>query len=757
MRVRRPVVAFGVLVIAVVGVAAWLAGATDLPRPGSPDPATAMAALPTGTVEAVRPSSEADAYPGAYPPAYPMPGAYPTPPPTPALAAHIDGLPEGAVVEGEAITEAWYRGPGVRVDYLKLRLGDGRADWGAVESDSSGSRLVWRLRFLYPDLEPLAMSLRHRWTRDFVVETASGDWLLLPSREVGAAGPMALLSLAGPLIAPDQSDGMVRWLEWDGDPDPEPALVVDEGGGEILYAPAPEALRWLPAVKLLPRDVVVDLDGDGVGEIVSPGDGGGWRVRDWNGSAFVDAASVADAAPSPVVVAPGALPPLPADLFLIRGGVLMRWRAAGGALEDIAGEGTGRDKAQVISFRLSADGTRVAYDLFDPGAAPADQRRLMVVDLESGRTWPVAEDFVGGADLPELGFYAISGDGRQVVFLAEDAPGPGPGAHGPYPGRPPGLAAPMPRRLAGGDAIGTWYLVDLGAPAEARPIGACSLVGEAGTAMGVTAGCAGVLASPDGTRMAWGDGTGLHVMELPAGTTRLLVAAEFGSGGEWGVRLPVPYRWSPDGEAMIVEDRHFEGGGLYFCQLADDCTQRRSVGGTWGRTDVDVGIGGRVAVTSLEDRVLAVVPVDFGPRAGGAAVTGETQPPSDAYSGGVADLLAAKGIDGPGIPISPRWLPGGDLAVTLRYPGERYQGNGVFVVHPDGDWERVLRLPPVQPPGEGEYWDPGRIHWSPDSTAFIVDADREGRWLVGSMTDGALWDVTAALGGSGAITWSGAP
>lgn len=247
-------------------------------------------------------------------------------------------------------------------------------------------------------------------------------------------------------------------------------------------------------------------------------------------------------------------PPLPADLYFLRDGALWRWPAEGGALQHMAGD-------SLVAYRVTPDGRRVVY-------LTAEGRYYL---LDEGGPGPQLLPTTGHPlvyyttlghimnpdlnDLLELDQFALTSDGRYLVYIAWET------------ASPPGTAAPStPLPTPAPQVRGTLYAWDLGG-GEQTELGPCTDEGG----MGTTA-CEGLLLSPDGTQVAYADAVGLWVAQVPSGEPRLL-AAHIEPGGSPYSRISLPHAWSPDSRWLLVNVAHYEGYHLAVIEIRSGMVQ----------------------------------------------------------------------------------------------------------------------------------------------------------------------------------------
>lgn len=726
----------------------------------------------------------------------PLPAAYP--PPEPRLHDAIEGVGGGTFVESGAGWPWGAPGEPFRVDVVALRGADGMLDLGVVVSDAATSRLVWslgrdggearRIDSLAPQavrvtLPPPSAGPTGAREPDAAAATAAADtaavvtaggarWLVVLRRRVvggtdaapaaPAAGgtppdaspstaPLpgatdldiqvsATLALDGVAFVPDPGSVEVDRSDWTGDGTPDAALASRDFRTLILYAGPADGPPAPPAARVDWPGQVVDVEGDGRFEIVTPA-GAQWRVEAWDGQAFVAAAPIPAALPAPAPVVDGALPPLPRDLLFVRGSEVWRWPRAGGALARVMPDPTvGRADGwrggppRFTRFRVARDGGQIAYPLgrFEKAGAErydVEVTELFVFDPASGATTRVAADIpdnLPGRGLPGVDFFAIAPEGNEVVFV-----GP-------------------PRD--GGRFAGAVYAAPVADAGAARVLADCGPSDTVGSAS--RGGCDGLLLAPTGEWAAFSDAGGLHVVDLAGGPPRTLAAVVSETqGGVEGVHLP--RSWSPDGRFLITSVGYFEGSGNVVWDV-ETGTPRDLWVFEYVGPGSDLGwLSDGSAALEARDGAAPLRRFDLAAGAEGGGwrpVLGFLSGPRDADGGGY-------------LAFAPHGLADGEIGFALRQSAtDLFWGNGLFRVGPDGrGWRPIAALPPGAAYENGRFRHDlrGQVTWSPDGAAFVfVDLDpADGSVqtvLVGRTTGGdAVWEATALIGGDDGFAWGG--
>jgi hypothetical protein len=234
--------------------------------------------------------------------------------------------------------------------------------------------------------------------------------------------------------------------------------------------------------------------------------------------------------PPIVTVDPGRLPPIPHDLFFLRGYTLVRWNHVTGQLETLEGPrgarvpGLGAPSLEgpplgaVLWFDLAPDGQHVVLfrrALYD------NTYEFAMLDVSTHQVTVLVQR---GQD--DLAMKALSPDGQWVSYGVVE-----------YPTRAPGPAARARGPLPGGVNSFRLYALRVDAPEQVVEIGLCATV-----AMGV---CRGSAWSPDSRTLAWSDARGVWLAE-PGQAPRLALART-----EPDLQYAVQ-SWSPAGRFLLL-------------------------------------------------------------------------------------------------------------------------------------------------------------------------------------------------------------
>jgi hypothetical protein len=693
------------------------------PSPQAPAPADHAAAI--AATATLQPDT------GAYP--YPQPTARPTG----VLHDGILGLPAGATPDSSAawpISSPWL--PDV-LHAVPIRTADGQLDLVVISSDYRESRYVWSLRndsglALDPvRIRAQGVSFPYQVSggSGALVDTESQTGLLvLEATPAGSPMPVevrAWLVLDGVDFLPTERPVGVTFTDWSGDGLVDALLESADRTAAVLFDPTAQAVVFRQVARLTAPAEVSDVDGDKRYEIVERS-GNSWHVQRWDRGAFRDAPPIPGAPAVLGAARDGRLPAIPADLLFLRQHEIWRWPQQGGVLERLmpdpeAGraEGTGRGQTGPRTFWLLPGGGRFAYPLSrverSPQGDDAVVTDLFVFDPATLQTTKVAPDIPSGT-LEELGSLGprFTPDGEFVVYVGQSRK---PATHG-Y----------------------SIYIAPTSAPDRSIVVGDCGRL-----AIEEDPYCNGLVLSPDGRRLAFGDGDGAWVVELAGGVASgpaALVAEEHDHH-----YTTAPVMWSPDGRYLVTIAAGEGGGGFHVLDVQTGSVHDPRIHeDAWS-----------VALAWLpEDDKIAVA-------------TGGPEPAYIASATGAAPavplvprLWPVDLADGYPMAISPWLLPGGEVGFAFRHcTSDHFPGNAVFRVRTDGTGLQAIADLPLgyrNAVGQFEEGLSGEVRWSPSGRGFIFLAgqlaDPPIAAAVIGLSDGsASWDVREVLAGASAFAW----
>lgn len=420
----------------------------------------------------------------------------------------------------------------------------------------------------------------------------------------------------------------------------------------------------------------------------------------------------------PEAVIPQGWPPLPADLYFIRDGRLWRWPQRGSALQEIAVTSYG--------YHITPDGRYVVYaaDTTSPLG-----RELRVSDLVSGEsiTIPTASYFVG---CPLSGSpFSITPDGHYVVYIAWNV----------LPttsSRSRGLSRLAASPRAGGCGYGTIFAVDVQNINHEFELGYCAAYSDNEWELR----CYGFVLSPDGRRIAFSDGRGVWLSDIPQGMPRLI--AEHYRGGFCGVWIV--RNWLPDKKHLLIDVGCFEGG--YSALMDVDTGEVKEIPRTWSYPDP------YVAISLTEDGAnLLVNDINFESGIGPAyLVQVSVEEPVQ------ETVVISATWPGSIWPTEPHGLPSGRIGfANQQCVDSEGMRPGIYTIAEDGTNLEFVAPLPAMPcyVSDGIRTPLGTVLWSPDGMAYLYFSPEGQPYLLG-LTDGSvLWDVRELLANAYGFQW----
>jgi hypothetical protein len=447
--------------------------------------------------------------------------------------------------------------------------------------------------------------------------------------------------------------------------------------------------------------------------------------------------------PSDAVI-PEGWPALPTDIYFIQDGSLWRWpkegqgleqvvaapRQSGSLSERLARPMSGPGLTGVTAYRLTPDGRYLVYAYADP-ASTTPEPEMIVLDRATGETVVIStavnfEYFPFGKPA-----FDITSDGRYVVYIAWNVQ-PTTGS------RSPGLNRPAASSSAGGYNYGTIFAVDVQDINHEFELGYCAARSEDGWELR----CDGFVLSPDGTRIAFSDGRGVWLSEIPQGIPRLIAEHRHRSDfcGVWHVR-----NWSPDGKLLLIDVGCYEGG--YSAVMDVDTGEVQEIPHSWSYP------GPYVNITWIQN--------------GASLLVNHISVESGIGPAYLAQVLAEDPTKET-VVISATWpsdvwpteahdLPDGRIAfANQRRIDSTGMQSGIYAIGSDGAGLEFISSLPALPCYVSEEvcgaWD--TVLWSPDGMAYLYFPHHEQQAYLLGLTDGsALWDVRELLASASAFQW----
>ncbi len=443
---------------------------------------------------------------------------------------------------------------------------------------------------------------------------------------------------------------------------------------------------------------------------------------------------------------PQGWPPLPTDLYFIRNASLWRWPSEGGTLEQVipafrSGSSGGELSKQtpepgtigVAGYRLTPDGQHIAFHFVDV------ESKLMVLNRANGIsvTIPMTADINYEPPSPyspsHVPSFDITPDGRYVIYLARGTL-PNVTSNGPDSGHSTGMP------LTTHD-YGTIFAVDAQNPNHKFELGYCAAYSD----LEYNLKCDRFVLSPDGKRIAFSDGRGVWISNVPQGEPQLLAKHQYNSSfcGVWRVR-----NWSPDGQWLLIDVGCYEGS---FSALMDASTgEAQIIPSTWNYPAPYVNIAWRQNGTGILVNHINL-----------------------ASSDGPADLTAvsAEKTAQETVVISATWP--GDVWPTeahdlpdgkIGFANQQCMDNkglqaGIYAIEKDGtNLAFVLPLPTMPCyVSEGIQRPLGTVLWSPHGEAYLYlirdEQGHQANLLLGLSDKSILWDVRELLVDAHSFQW----
>jgi hypothetical protein len=447
-------------------------------------------------------------------------------------------------------------------------------------------------------------------------------------------------------------------------------------------------------------------------------------------------------------VIPEGWPLLPSDLYFLRDGSLWRWPKEGQVLQQIVaapalgGSSGGRlarplfgpGPTGVTAYRLTPDERYLVYAFVGTASTTLDPE-MIVLDQATGESFPIST--ATNFEYFSLGMpsFDITPDGRYVVYIAWNV-------RPTTASKAPGLSNWATLPSAGGTAYGTIFAVDVQNVNREFGLGYCAARSEFDWELE----CNGFVLSPDGTRIAFSDGRGMWLSEVPQGTPRLIAEHQHLSGfcGVWRVR-----NWSPDGKHLLIDVGCYEGG--YSAVMDVDTGEVREISHTWNYP------GPYVDITWIQNGAsLLVDRIDFASGVGPAyLVQVSTENPVQ------ESVVISATWPSDVWPTEPHGLPDGRIGFASQQCVDSVgMRPGIYTVGKDGTGLEFVAPLPAMPcyVSEEIHGAFGTVLWSPDGIAylyFIRDEQRasQANLLLGLTDSSVLWDVRELLADAHAFQW----
>lgn len=644
----------------------------------------------------------------AHPPGYPPPR--PTAGPTVDVKATAESrrvaiagvLPVGAQFDLDDLADWSSIEPDLRA--LPFQHADGVPDLAVV--DTGAPRLVWRLGG--------AMT--------YDAPAVAGAWVIAPDRK---GLPAILLRGDASELVIVEPDGWsitarlpLEWtiaerarfetseLDFDGDRIAERLLRVyeptsDSSGYDatfVVYRQVEEG-RALPLFRSPKGTRIRHREGDDRPELIVPQDDGSWSVLALSEDGFEPAGTLAWTSVAQATANPESLEPIPHDLYLYRPEqhAIYRWPAEGGVARRVV---PGPDPTEWALVELFGD--RPPFDQIYRAARHAD---VVAYVLGSPKDPAAAEAFgFRGVAAPQavtetirgsLGQWDLSPDGKRILYAARGALSRGNDTRHAY---------------DADDAMLT--LLDRGARPMTRSIARCEPVSGATEEDHWRIRCSTFAVNDDWTRVAYSDGNGLWVVDLPDGVPRRLLAHRIGGNSASGWHVYRPAAWSPDSKWILLDVGHYEGSSAVLLNV-------ESGGLVPVPSSSSYSEYGASFVFSADSRFVVVARWGQGPP---LSVLDLATAVDSATS---ADLSGLDfGPDG----YEPVVSESGKIRFGLATSDRAYPGTGLFELDDGG----VLRRLAPGPYRSG--WSSDYVVWNGTESAVLLAYDDNG-WI----ESGTLW------------------
>ena len=444
---------------------------------------------------------------------------------------------------------------------------------------------------------------------------------------------------------------------------------------------------------------------------------------------------------------PEGWPLLPTDLYFIRNGSLWRWPKEGQMLQKVVAapqqsSSSGGKLARLVfgpgptgvtAYRLTPDGRYVVYTFVDSASATLGPE-MVVLDQVTGETFPIST--ATNFEYFPLGMpsFDITPDGRYVVYLAWNI----------LPRTDsisPGLSHSAILPSEGGNSYGTIFAVDVQNVNHEFELGYCAARSDYEWELR----CDGFVLSPDGTRIAFSDGRGVWLSQVPRGMPRLIAEHQHRNSfcGVWRV-----HNWSPDGNRLLIDVGCFEGG--YSAVMNVDTGEVQEIPYTWNYPVPYVDI-----TWTQNGAGLLVNHINFASGVGPAYLV---QVPADNPAQGTVIISATWPSDV--WPAGPHDLPNGRIGFANQQCVDSIgMQPGIYTVGDGTDLGFVSPLPAMPCYiSEGIRGVLGTVFWSPDGTAYLYfirdeQRTRQTNLLLGLTDSSVLWDVRELLANAHTFQW----